>query len=237
MTRVDDECTMKWAERLSFPLEPADLEQGPSDTSLRWIEKARHTVLLLRLQRPYFVYCLMCSLLAAAAFLSTIFDLFFSQRHVGRPGRGWIDILEGGTWQSACWSVVGMALCAEVLSGLVVKAFKWDWWCIFDAVLLGLTFLAWALTHLRRASLIREEAEEADLWLLFLRFVLQPCRVFATATMARKVKQMQHGCVDISFDGLPSNNRAGASQELQVTAACRSTSTSPREKELENKHF
>ena len=40
-----------------------------------------------------------------------------------------------------------------------------------------------------------EEAEEADLWLIFLRFALQPCRVFASAANARKVQQMQKGCV------------------------------------------
>eukprot|EP00931_Biecheleriopsis_adriatica_P062333 TRINITY_DN37542_c0_g1_i1.p1 TRINITY_DN37542_c0_g1~~TRINITY_DN37542_c0_g1_i1.p1 ORF type:complete len:248 (-),score=56.87 TRINITY_DN37542_c0_g1_i1:295-999(-) len=227
-----DEGSVQWEQRSSYPLDPVDLEQGPSSEAqtVHWTEQARHTILLLRLQKPYFIYCVMCSMLAGAAFLSTIMDLSSSQRH----GRAWHDILEGGTWQSACWSVVGLALCAEVLSSLLVRglSFSGDCWGIFDAVLLVLTVLAWALTRLRRASILREEAEEADLWLLFLRFVLQPCRVFATASMARKVQQMQQSCVDIKFDSLGANNRMGSGQDVNLASG-----RSPREKELENKLF
>eukprot|EP00440_Ansanella_granifera_P065001 gb/GFBE01070480.1/.p1 GENE.gb/GFBE01070480.1/~~gb/GFBE01070480.1/.p1 ORF type:complete len:237 (+),score=45.72 gb/GFBE01070480.1/:1-711(+) len=236
MAKMDsDEGSVQWEQRVAFPLDPADLEQGPSETAVHWTEQARHVVLLLRLQKPYFVYCLGCSCLAAAAFFSTLVDLFSSHK----AGRGWHDILEGGTWQSACWSVVGLALCAEVLSGLVVRGFEFsrDWWCIFDTALLVLTVLAWALTHLRRASLIREEAEEADLWLLFLRFVLQPCRVLATATMARKVQQMQRSCVDINFDGLGASGRVGSNQDINGSASLSTTSRSPRDRELESKLF
>ncbi|CAE8690274.1 unnamed protein product, partial [Polarella glacialis] len=71
---------VQWEQRL--PLDPADLEQGPADkdsaAAVHWTEQARHTILLLRLQRPYFVYCLLMSLLAAAAFLSTLVDLLSS---------------------------------------------------------------------------------------------------------------------------------------------------------------
>ena len=180
----------------SFPLEPCDVE---GTVSVHWMEQLRHKILLLRLQRPYFIYCLICSVLAAAAFLSTLVDLWKSGNT-----KGWHDILEGGTWQSGCWSVVTFALFAEVLSNIFVRglSFSHDWWSLFDAVLLALTVLAWAVMHLRRASVMREEAEEADLWLLFLRFLLQPCRVLAAAAAVRKVQQMQRGCVDIRFDGL-----------------------------------
>lgn len=202
-----------WGQR-SPPARPAssftDLEAGSATwrasaaLGVHWTEQARHTVLLLRLQRPYFVYCLMCSLLAAAAFVSTLMDLVHSHRKGELPkGRVWEDILEGGTWQSACWSAVGLALCAEVASSLVVRAgrgCKADCWCAFDAIVVVLTALAWGLTWVRRASPMREEAEEADLWLLMLRFALQPCRVLAAASMACKVQQMQDSYMDISFD-------------------------------------
>ncbi|CAK9033090.1 unnamed protein product [Durusdinium trenchii] len=183
---------------VAYPLEPSDLELG--SVQLHWTERIKHQILLLRLQRPYFIYCLMCSFIAATAFLSTLIDLCFGSE------KGWHDILEGGTWQSACWSAVSLALFAEVLSNLFinwpVKSFSQDWWLIFDVTLLVLTVFAWALSHWRRATIMREEAEEADLWLIFLRFALQPCRVFASAANARKVQQMQKGCVDIKFDGL-----------------------------------
>lgn len=38
-------------------------------------------------------------------------------------------------------------------------------------------------------------ARQAPPRLIFLRFALQPCRVFASAANARKVQQMQKGCV------------------------------------------
>ena len=201
------EGSIQWANvshmAAAYPLEPSDLELG-SPSQVHWSEKIKHQILLLRLQRPYFIYCLLCSLIAAAAFLSTLIDLSFSNE------KGWHDILEGGTWQSACWSAVSVALFAEVLSNIFinwpVKSVIQDWWLIFDVTLLILTVSAWAMSHWRRASIMREEAEEADLWLIFLRFALQPCRVFASAANARKVQQMQKGCVDIKFDGLSRNS-------------------------------
>ena len=216
----------------NFPLEPCDLEGGT--ISVHWTEQLRHKILLLRLQRPYFIYCLICSLLAAAAFVSTLVDLWKSGNT-----KGWHDILEGGTWQSACWSLVTLALFAEVLSNLFVRglSFLRDWWSLFDAVLLALTVLAWAVMHLRRASVMREEAEEADLWLLFLRFLLQPCRVFAAAAAVRKVQQMQRGCVDIRFDGLDKHSRESTDRELREVRndVMHPANPSPREVELQSK--
>lgn len=120
---------------VAYPLEPSDLELG--SVQLHWTERIKHQILLLRLQRPYFIYCLMCSFIAATAFLSTLIDLCFGSE------KGWHDILEGGTWQSACWSAVSLALFAEVLSNLFinwpVKSFSQDWWLIFDVTLLVLT--------------------------------------------------------------------------------------------------
>ena len=151
--------------------------------------------------------------------------------------KGWHDILEGGTWQSACWSLVTFALFAEVVSNIFVRglSFTRDWWCLFDAVLLTLTVLAWAVMHLRRASVMREEAEEADLWLLFLRFLLQPCRVFAAAAAVHKVQQMQRGCVDIRFDGLkPSRDPPDRDRDVR-NDLCHPANPSPRDVELQSK--
>lgn len=189
-------------------LDASDVEVGAPPAAggfgLHWTEQAKHWVLLLRLQRPYLLYCSICSLLAAGAFLSTMVDLL-SEHSLERR---WEDILEGGTWQSACWSAVAFALCAEVASGTVVRqgglmiALREDWWFAFDATVVLLTCLAWALMHLRRTSPWREEAEEADLWLLTLRFALQPCRVLAAAKMAHKVQLMQQSHTDVNFDVL-----------------------------------
>jgi len=189
-------------------LEAGDVEVGappvPRGFGLHWMEQAKHWILLMRLQRPYLLYCLTCSLLGATAFLSTMVDLI--REH--DAGRRWEDILEGGSWQSACWTAVAFALCAEVAGACVVRqgslrcALKQDWWFAFDATVVLLTILAWVLMHLRRASPLREEAEEADLWLLTLRFALQPCRVLAAAKMAHKVQLMQQSHTDVNFDVL-----------------------------------
>mmetsp|Transcript_17663 Transcript_17663/g.48847 ORF Transcript_17663/g.48847 Transcript_17663/m.48847 type:complete len:237 (+) Transcript_17663:89-799(+) len=195
----------EYAECRWHGLEAPDVEVGlPESGGLHWTEQVKHWVLLLRLQRPYFVYCVSCSLLASAAFLSTFADLL-SDRSLDRR---WEDILEGNTWQSACWTVVGLALCAEVVSTAVVRpgglkaALSQDWWMAFDAAVVLMTALAWMLMRLRKASRMREEAEEADLWLLTLRFALQPCRVFVAAKMAHKVQVMQNSHIDINFDVL-----------------------------------
>jgi len=184
-----------------------DLETGGTVKAGHWTEQARHLVLVLRLQRPYLIYCMFCSLLAMTAFISTMIDLLHSHRDgLLLSGRVWRDVLEGGTWQSSCWTAVGLALWGEVASKIVIEggalsAIR-DWWCAFDAGVVVLTVVTWILTLFRRASPTREEAEEVDLWLLALRFALQPCRVLAAASMACKVQQMQQSALDISFDML-----------------------------------
>eukprot|EP00419_Tripos_fusus_P038495 CAMPEP_0172787754 /NCGR_PEP_ID=MMETSP1074-20121228/206610_1 /TAXON_ID=2916 /ORGANISM="Ceratium fusus, Strain PA161109" /LENGTH=197 /DNA_ID=CAMNT_0013624775 /DNA_START=391 /DNA_END=984 /DNA_ORIENTATION=+ len=178
-------------------------------SDVHWAERARHTLLLLRLQRPYLAYCIICSLLATIAFVSTAFDLHHRGISLQTP-RHWQDVLEGGTWQSACWTVVGLALCAELFSEIIIR---WrpeaacfahasagvEPWCVFDATVVALTVLAWGIMRVRKSSLVREEAEEADLWLLAIRFALQPCRVLATARMARQAQQMQKSNLEVTL--------------------------------------
>merc|ERR1712154_66502 len=102
--------------------------------------------------------------------------------------------------QSACWTVVGLALCAELFSEIIIRwrpeaacfaraSAGFEPWCVFDATVVALTVLAWGVMRVHKSSLVREEAEEADLWLLAIRFAMQPCRVLATARMARRAQQ------------------------------------------------
>lgn len=196
-----------WSERSpAVTCNPSrDAETGQtSGKAVHCIEQLRHAVLLMRLQKPYLAYCFLCSVLACTGFFSTMINLMNAHRQGVLKGRGWIDVLEGGTWQSTCWTVVGMSLVAEVASNSVLRRGGrciGDWWCAFDAALVILTLVGWVLTHLPH-TLMRSQAEEVELWLLLMRFVLQPCRVCATAVMARKVQQMQQNYMDVSFDTL-----------------------------------
>lgn len=218
----------RWGQQLRPPAEcewhgleagDAEFDAGllpqhePKPSELPWLEQAKHCILLLRLQRPYYLYCLLCSTLAAAAFLSTLMDFFGD-----RTDRRWLDILEGGTWQSACWSVVALSLVGEVISvfvvskGMTCHELMEDWWFMFDATIVGLTLFTWMLMLVRRATPMREEAEEVELWLLMLRFILQPCRVLVAAKMARKVQVMQNTHTDVNFDVL-ADEALGAQQK------------------------
>lgn len=195
-----------WPPELAADLEAAT---GGGDEVVLWSDYFRHVVLLARLQKPYFVYCVVCCFLASLAFISTLSGIIRSHRAAGgmiiHAGPGsWEEALEGGRWQSACWALVAFSLFAEVVGGLVVRgprACLRDRWCALDAALLLLTVTAWALALLRRASLgVREEAEEADLTLLAFRFALQPCRVLATLKTTCKVQTMQISHADVAFD-------------------------------------
>mmetsp|Transcript_29847 Transcript_29847/g.93246 ORF Transcript_29847/g.93246 Transcript_29847/m.93246 type:complete len:213 (-) Transcript_29847:87-725(-) len=186
-----------------------DLEAGQTSKGVHWTEQVRRMLLLLQLQRPYFICCFGCAVLAFAASTSTVVHLLDSHRRGILQGRRWVDDLEGGTWQSACWAVVSFALFAEVTSSAIsvkgntsVPASDRRW-RNFDAAVMLLTLVAWALTRFLHASPVREEAEVADLWLLVLRFTLQPCRVLAVTRLACRVQQMQESDMDIDFGALP----------------------------------
>mmetsp|Transcript_16957 Transcript_16957/g.53286 ORF Transcript_16957/g.53286 Transcript_16957/m.53286 type:complete len:214 (+) Transcript_16957:85-726(+) len=198
-----------WQMAGSRPM-PDDLELGQAPKGgVHWTEQVRRMLLLLQLQRPYFVVCFGCAVLAFAASLSTAVHLADSHRRGLLQGRRWVDDLEGGTWQSACWAVVSFALFAEVTSSAIsVKGntsvtVSDRRWRNFDAAVMVLTLVAWVLTRFLHASPVREEAEVADLWLLVLRFILQPCRVLAVTRLACRVQQMQESDVDIDFGALP----------------------------------
>lgn len=181
-----------------------DLEVGRACFYNYRSEITRHLLLLLRLQRPYLVYCFACFLLAVAAFTSTLIGLLSTPGKGPTGARGAAHlhaIIEGGRWQTFCWAIVGLALVVEVLVGALIHGicrFVKDPWSFFDLSIIGLTAIAWALARLRHISRVsgvtpREvaEVEGADLSLLALRFILQLSRVLATFLLTRKVRQMQ----------------------------------------------
>lgn len=180
---------------------------APLDDMVECQDKARHTVLLIKLQRWYLTYCFVCSLLACAAFGSTLLSVVRLHLEGKVHPRHGLPLLEeatmGGGWEALCWILVGFAMIAEMVSQVLVRGFSCfvrDWWCIFDTLVLALTVGAWTLTLMRRLSVAQEEAvEESDLPLLALRFLLQPCRVVVTASMACQVQDMQQSDMDIDF--------------------------------------
>lgn len=198
----------RWCARRFSYLEVEDDGFGGADSELSCVHQARHAVLLARLQKPYLVYCVACSLLASVAFVTTLTSILASHQAAGGDFGTLASIdagLEGDRWQSSCWAFVGLSLCAEFVATLVVRgprAYLQDRWAMLDAVLVLITVLAWALALIRRFTprSIRDEAEELDLTLLALRFAMQPCRVVATLKAACHVKEMQMSNLDIEFE-------------------------------------
>lgn len=187
---------------MSFDLESLNSLSNKKDLGGCKTELLRHCVLMMRLQRPYLVYCLLCAGCATLAFMSTLLGMI-SSAGKGIPGQ-MHSILDGGCWQTFCWVVVGWALAIEVFTSVVVNGARnsvRDFWFVFDATILLVTVLAWMLTHPRgpTAPTAREvdEIEGADLALLALRFALQLGRVFAAWLVAHKVTTMQNGFLDI----------------------------------------
>lgn len=191
-----------------------DLEGGRACIHNYRSELTRHLLLLLRLQRPYLVYCVICFLLSLAAFCSTLVGLLSSSPKVAgaRGPKELHAILEGGRWQTLCWTIVGCALIVEVLVTCLlhgVGQFLKDPWSFFDVAIIGLTAIAWGFVQWRHSSLSvvtpREvvELEVADVSLLGLRFVLQLSRVLATFFLTRKVRTMQNNSKQCDIPAVP----------------------------------
>lgn len=164
-------------------------------------DRLRHTILTIRLTRAYVAYCVICCLLSAVAFVSTLMRSgFVVTQEAAAGGHQW------WLWERYLDVVVGFVVCAETLATLWLlglREFLNNAWCIFDASVVALTLLTWLLIIAQRTALLRQGALELDLPLLALRFVLQPCRFLATASLARRARAMQKGGEDldiISFD-------------------------------------
>lgn len=162
-------------------------------------ERVRHTLLSLRLQKAYVGYCLLCCLLSTAVCSSSLARAAKRKAWDG----GALASHEWHPWEQTLEMLVGLVLCAETLANLWLagrEEFFRDCWSVFDAAVVALTLLSWGLLALQNAVLLGEGVLKLDLPLLTLRFVLQPCRVLAAASMTRRVRRMQQSTVDIAFD-------------------------------------
>lgn len=178
-------------------------------------DRVKHLLLSLRLQKAYIGYCLLCFFLSALACASSF----------GRAVR--LKVWEGGQlvthswepWEAIAEALVGVIICAETTSTLWLmgrQEFLEDCWCLFDASVMALTLLSWSLLALRWAAPLGEGVLQFDLPLLALRFVLQPCRVLATASFARRARRMQQSTVDIAFDVLKNVESAPPTPQSRV---------------------
>jgi len=173
-----------------------DLEAGSNCLYNTKAELTKHLLLLLRLQKPYLVYCISCFFLSLAAFLSTLYGLISTD---GKGAAHYHGIIEGGTWQTICWGIVAFSMTAEIAVNVLtqgLRQFMKSLWSLFDVSILGLTAFLWLLTRMRQASTVDDERsmveiEGADLALMALRFILQLSRVFSTFLLSHKVSQMQ----------------------------------------------
>eukprot|EP00448_Togula_jolla_P014350 CAMPEP_0170588434 /NCGR_PEP_ID=MMETSP0224-20130122/10827_1 /TAXON_ID=285029 /ORGANISM="Togula jolla, Strain CCCM 725" /LENGTH=268 /DNA_ID=CAMNT_0010912149 /DNA_START=197 /DNA_END=1000 /DNA_ORIENTATION=+ len=73
-------------------------------------------------------------------------------------------------------------------------------------MVVSLTLVHWSLLLAQRT--LAAEVHQVDIPLLALRFVLQPCRLLAAASMVRRVRSMQRSTVDIAFDVLSGSEEA-----------------------------
>jgi len=177
-------------------------ESTLNDPRLLCEDRARHVLFSLRLRKDYLLYCFICFLLTAVACTSTVGQVLRLQR----DGQA-LSAYQRRAWEVCLEAVIGVAVVAETVSALWLsgrRAFVRDCWCIFDAGVAALTLLDWVL-QLARWALLAEGLLAADLPLLALRFVLQPCRMLTAVSMLRRVRKMQDGVVDVVFDVLQSS--------------------------------
>lgn len=168
---------------------------------------ARGAVLTWRLQRPYLIYCLFCSL---ATLILLAWNLYKGmQNNWNLPQwkhHRWEEVLE--VTLGACMVLeTGLTLCV-----LGVRKFFSNGWCIFDffVMLVTVVSMCYGIEHIGRNG----EISEADVPLLCLRFISQPARVIAICMGVRRTREMQRvDELQVNFDAL--NGQSGFS--LQPT--------------------
>eukprot|EP00435_Cladocopium_sp_Y103_P045090 s956_g12.t2 len=192
-----------WLLRLGTP-------RGSRSGLLSCREQARHAILSWRLKRPYLIYSLACAALMLALLVWNIVKGIQNNWNLPQwKHHRWEEILE---------VTVGVAIVVEVLLTLRVlgvRDFCANPWCVFDAIVAVLTVVstAYGLEHLGRQG----EICEAQLPLLFLRFVLQPARLLAAVVQTWRTRRMQIDAEELRVDvNMLSNNgtRFEALQEL-----------------------
>lgn len=192
-----------WLLRLGTP-------RGSRSGLLSCREQARHAILSWRLKRPYLIYSLACAALMLALLVWNIVKGIQNNWNLPQwKHHRWEEILE---------VTVGVAIVVEVLLTLRVlgvRDFCANPWCVFDAIVAVLTVIStgYGLEHLGRQG----EICEAQLPLLFLRFVLQPARLLAAVVQTWRTRRMQIDAEELRVDvNMLSNNgtRFEALQEL-----------------------
>eukprot|EP00438_Fugacium_kawagutii_P020611 Skav206472 [mRNA] locus=scaffold1672:152904:166515:- [translate_table: standard] len=175
-------------------------------------EQARHAILSWRLKRPYLIYSLACAALMLVLLVWNIVK--------GIQNNWNLPQWKHHRWEEICEVTIGIAIVIEValtLRVLGVRAFCANAWCVFDAIVAALTVVStgYGLEHLGREG----EICEAQLPLLFLRFVLQPARLLAALVSTWRTRRMQIDAEElrVDFDVAPEaagGTRFEALQEL-----------------------
>lgn len=146
-------------------------------------ERAKHTILSLRLRKPYLVYCFVC--LAVILFLLT-----------WNIAKGvWYEWdlpqWEHHRWEEVVEAIIGVCMVIETLVTLRLMGtdFFRNLWCLFDfaVMLLFIVSTIYAFQNIRS----EENITEANIALLMVRFVLQPVRVLAAIGTTYRTWQMQ----------------------------------------------
>eukprot|EP00746_Dinoflagellata_sp_MGD_P120924 gnl/MRDRNA2_/MRDRNA2_56269_c0_seq1.p1 gnl/MRDRNA2_/MRDRNA2_56269_c0~~gnl/MRDRNA2_/MRDRNA2_56269_c0_seq1.p1 ORF type:complete len:393 (+),score=47.55 gnl/MRDRNA2_/MRDRNA2_56269_c0_seq1:92-1270(+) len=163
-------------------------------------DRARRTILAMRLGKPYYVYCIICLLLAGTVFISTQCNIY----RLKSSGKTWRH-QQWQPWEEALNALVGIAVCTETAANiwlLGVRDFSKDCWMVLDGIICIFTVLTWILLILRSAArdpTVEDEIQEVDADILPLRFVLQSCRIITTLSMVNRARIMHRSNVDVEF--------------------------------------
>lgn len=178
---------------------------------------------MLRLQKAYMLYCFLCFLLSIGACIWNLGRV----AHTKVKGAD----LRAHRWhpmETAVDGILGFIVCAEAVTMMWLsgrREFLRNAWGVLDAGVVALTLVTWCLLALRNTELLGDRVLHLDLPLLSLRFILQFGRVFAAASMTKRIFEMQQHTVDIAFDvlenvdsmpGTPQSGRQVVSVELQA---------------------
>ncbi|CAJ1397239.1 unnamed protein product [Effrenium voratum] len=172
-------------------------------------DQTRHAILSWRLERPYLIYSLAC---AALMLLLLVWNVVKGvQNNWNLPQwkhHRWEEYLEVG---------IGIVIVLEVvltLRLLGARDFFANGWCVFDFIvaLLAVISTCYGLEHLGRQG----EICEAQLPLLFVRFVLQPARLLGALVSTWRTRRMQLNVQELTVDvsNLTNDTRFEALQEI-----------------------
>ncbi|CAK9000659.1 unnamed protein product [Durusdinium trenchii] len=176
-------------------------------------EQARHAILSWRLKRPYLIYSLACA--------TVMFGLLVWNIVKGIQNNWNLPQWKHHRWEEVLEVTIGLVIVLEVLLTLRVlgvRDFLANPWCVFDATVAVLTVVStgYGLEHLGRQG----EICEAQLPLLFLRFVLQPARLLAAVVSTWRTRRMQLDAHELRVDVRNLSTNGTRFQALQANSCC-----------------